>query len=208
MKRIIYQIKPVLGDLEMKVLEKVSDYSSPREVLERLKDEKNYAYTTIMTVLDKLYKKGYLRREKKGKTYYYSLIENYQVLKNNSLRQIVNDGFVYFGVFNFINAETDLTFSYLLDRFMSFFQRPVLKTAMVFSSVLLMVNFVFHIYLEGFFDYFIFLFINPTLLLRFNLVSESISIIEFLFVTIFLFITFKVVFFRKKLPNRYQFKFF
>ncbi len=207
MKRIIYQIKPVLGDLEMKVLERVFDYSSPREVLERLKDEKNYAYTTIMTVLDKLYKKGYLTRERKGKTYYYSLVENYQKLKINSLKKIIADGFFYFGVFNFVNEETNLSLVYILSRVVNFLQRPVLKTAMIFSSILLMINFIFHLYLDGFFDYLSFLFINPSLILKFNLINESLSALEFFFVFTFLAITLKVVF-SKKSFNRYQFKFF
>lgn len=33
------------------------------------------AYTTVMTVLDRLYKKGILSREKVGRSYQYSLVE-------------------------------------------------------------------------------------------------------------------------------------
>lgn len=208
MKRIIYQIKPVLGDLEVKVLKKVSDYSSPREVLERLKDEKNYAYTTIMTVLDKLYKKGYLKREKKGKTYYYSLIENFQELKNNSLKKIVADGFFLFGIFNFVNEETNLSISYLTNQVFDFFQKPVLKTLMIFSSILLTINLIFHLYLDGFFEYLNFLFVNPNLIFQFNLISESLSILEFFFVAIFSIITLRIIFFHKCSSNRYQFRIF
>ncbi len=208
MKRVIYQIKPVLGELEMKVLREVKDNSSPRQVLERLSSHKKYAYTTIMTVLDRLYKKGFLKREKRGKTFYYSLIEDYETLTNNSLKKIITDGFSYFGVFNFINEETNLSLSYFISQAFIFFQKPILKTVMIFSSILLTINLIFHLYLDGLFDYLSFLFINPNLIFQFNLINESLSIFEFFFVTVFLIITLRIVFFNKHSLNRYQFKFF
>lgn len=48
-----------------------------RELVDTLNSnsEKRVAYTTLMTVTDRLYKKGMLYREKKGKTYVYTFRE-------------------------------------------------------------------------------------------------------------------------------------
>ncbi|AQZ70467.1 CopY family transcriptional regulator [[Actinomadura] parvosata subsp. kistnae] len=45
--------------------------SSVRHVLEDLRRDREIAYTTVMTVMDKLYKKGLLRRQPQGKAYIY-----------------------------------------------------------------------------------------------------------------------------------------
>ena len=62
-----------LGELELKVLEEVrrlgeSNVGSVCEVLDR-----SYAYTTVMTTLDRLYKKGLLTRTKSGRAFYYKV---------------------------------------------------------------------------------------------------------------------------------------
>ena len=44
---------------------------SVREVLENLQTERTIAYTTVMTVLDNLHSKGFLRRELEGRAYRY-----------------------------------------------------------------------------------------------------------------------------------------
>jgi predicted transcriptional regulator len=61
-----------LGPLERRVLEaswKLKK-ANVRDVVESLGDE--FAYTTIMTTLDRLYKKGYLDREMQGRAFIYS----------------------------------------------------------------------------------------------------------------------------------------
>lgn len=64
------------GDLEEKVMEAIwrlgnATVSETREFLSKDK----FAHTTIMTILDRLYKKGILTRKKEGKGYrYYPLI--------------------------------------------------------------------------------------------------------------------------------------
>lgn len=42
-----------------------------RHVLEDLRRDRSIAYTTVMTVMDKLHKKGWLRRELVGRAYVY-----------------------------------------------------------------------------------------------------------------------------------------
>lgn len=45
---------------------------SVTEVLDVIRERKSVAYTTVMTILDKLARKGSVRRVKKGKAYFYS----------------------------------------------------------------------------------------------------------------------------------------
>jgi len=60
-----------LGPLEQRVLEAAWKLkrTNVRDVVDALDNE--FAYTTIMTTLDRLYKKGYLDREMNGRAYEY-----------------------------------------------------------------------------------------------------------------------------------------
>ncbi len=62
-----------LGDLEEKVMNVLWSIKkgTVRDVLNQLNKKENFAYTTIMTIMDRLYKKGLLKREKKGLGYVY-----------------------------------------------------------------------------------------------------------------------------------------
>ena len=59
------------GELEEKVMEVLwkNGSGTVREVKENLKED--LAHTTVMTILDRLYKKGYLKRKKEGRGYRY-----------------------------------------------------------------------------------------------------------------------------------------
>ncbi|TMR95794.1 BlaI/MecI/CopY family transcriptional regulator [Nonomuraea basaltis] len=63
-----------LGDLESAIMDRLWSYHRPasvRDVLEDLRRDREIAYTTVMTVMDKLYKKGLLKRHPQGKAYIY-----------------------------------------------------------------------------------------------------------------------------------------
>ncbi|KOG91995.1 CopY family transcriptional repressor [Streptomyces varsoviensis] len=45
-----------------------------REVLEDLQRERSIAYTTVITVMDNLYQKGWVRREVEGRAYRYAAV--------------------------------------------------------------------------------------------------------------------------------------
>lgn len=47
-----------------------------REVLLDLQSERDIAYTTVMTVLDKLFRKGWLRRDQVGRAYRYEAVSS------------------------------------------------------------------------------------------------------------------------------------
>ncbi|WP_431042951.1 BlaI/MecI/CopY family transcriptional regulator [Streptomyces sp. P1-3] len=66
-----------LGDLEDAVMTRVWKWNRPvtvREVLEDLQQERSIAYTTVMTVMDNLHQKGWLRREESGRAYRYEAV--------------------------------------------------------------------------------------------------------------------------------------
>ena len=63
-----------LGETEMEVLHHVWDLgeASVADVHERILDERDVAYTTVMTVMKKLADKGYLTYHKEGRSYIYA----------------------------------------------------------------------------------------------------------------------------------------
>jgi predicted transcriptional regulator len=64
-----------LGQLEASVMGVVWGAEDPvcvEDVRSALASSKEAAYTTIMTTMDRLYKKGFLTRERRGKAYYYT----------------------------------------------------------------------------------------------------------------------------------------
>ncbi|OUZ07213.1 hypothetical protein BHE97_17010 [Aeromicrobium sp. PE09-221] len=66
-----------LGQLETVVMQRLWDWGrsvSVREVVEDLHKERRIAYTTVMTVLDNLHRKGLVHREKHGRAYQYHAV--------------------------------------------------------------------------------------------------------------------------------------
>ena len=65
---------PALGDLEVQVMRMIWARQGPvtvREVLGDLQAERPLAYTTVMTVMGNLVRKGWLRRHEEGRAYRY-----------------------------------------------------------------------------------------------------------------------------------------
>src|SRR3984893_15327056 len=62
------------GELEAVIMERLWDQGRPmlvREMVEDLRDDRALAYTTVMTVMENLYRKGWLRRERDGRAWRY-----------------------------------------------------------------------------------------------------------------------------------------
>ncbi|WP_199432968.1 BlaI/MecI/CopY family transcriptional regulator [Qaidamihabitans albus] len=62
------------GELEAVVMDRVWDSPETitvREVFEALKTTRDIAYTTVMSTMDNLHRKGWLARERKGKAFLY-----------------------------------------------------------------------------------------------------------------------------------------
>jgi predicted transcriptional regulator len=68
-----------LGELEDAVMSRIWKWNRPvtvREVLEDLQKERSIAYTTVMTVLDNLQRKGWVRRHVEGRAYRYEAVSS------------------------------------------------------------------------------------------------------------------------------------
>ncbi|MFC0358835.1 MULTISPECIES: BlaI/MecI/CopY family transcriptional regulator [Kytococcus] len=68
-----------LGDLEQAIMDHLWDHEAPqptgftvRDVHETLGAARDIAYTTVMTVMDRLSRKGFLDRTKQGRAYAYN----------------------------------------------------------------------------------------------------------------------------------------
>src|ERR1700747_2873547 len=62
------------GDREAAIMDRLWEGGRPgrgREVVDDLRDERGLAYTTVMTVMENLYRKGWLRRERDGRAWRY-----------------------------------------------------------------------------------------------------------------------------------------
>ncbi len=68
-----------MGQLEAAVMDRLWSWdhsANVRDVLEDLQRDRTIAYTTVMTVMDNLYQKGFLTRELDGRAYRYSTAES------------------------------------------------------------------------------------------------------------------------------------
>ncbi len=79
-----------LGELECAVLEQVWSQNevTVNDVMVRI--ERPLAYTTIMTTLDRLYRKGLLSRRKKGRAFVYEAACSKQEVQRGIARDLVN----------------------------------------------------------------------------------------------------------------------
>jgi predicted transcriptional regulator len=64
------------GELEAAIMDRLWEMGRPalvREVADGLRPDRPPAYTTVMTVMENLYHKGWLRRERDGRAWRYTL---------------------------------------------------------------------------------------------------------------------------------------
>ena len=62
------------GELEAVIMDRLWEWGRPvlvREMVDDLQRERPLAYTTVMTVMENLYRKGWLRRERDGRAWRY-----------------------------------------------------------------------------------------------------------------------------------------
>lgn len=82
-----------LGELEaavMDVLWQAEDPQSVRDVLTELAPERTLAYTTVMTVLDKLYRKGWVSRQLVRRSYRYRPTSTREEAASQLLRELLD----------------------------------------------------------------------------------------------------------------------
>jgi predicted transcriptional regulator len=67
------------GDLEAVIMDRVWAHDAPvtvRDLFEKLREDRNIAYTTVMSTMDNLHRKGWLARERDGKAYRYTAVSS------------------------------------------------------------------------------------------------------------------------------------
>lgn len=81
-----------LGDLQAAVMDVLWRAHKPlkvREVMAQLNTGKDLAYTTVMTVLDVLHRKGWVRRQLDGRAYRYQPAFDRQLAAAQALRDVL-----------------------------------------------------------------------------------------------------------------------
>lgn len=89
-----------LGELEKEIMEVVWKNKEPitvRFVLESITKNRKIAYTTVMTIMGRLVKKGYLKTEALGKAYIYKAILSKDKFLTKITRQIIRNFVSSFG---------------------------------------------------------------------------------------------------------------
>ena len=83
------------GDLEMVIMHMVWDHDGPvtvRELFGELRQERAIAYTTVMSTMDNLHRKGWLARVKEGKAYRYTATASREEYSARLMREALADG--------------------------------------------------------------------------------------------------------------------
>ena len=95
-----------LSDVEMEVMQQIWDIATPVTVSKLLvvfENNKGWKTSTISTMLERIISKGFLQKEMKGKTNYYSVVVTFEDYQKHEGRNIISS--LYGGsVKNFIAA--------------------------------------------------------------------------------------------------------
>lgn len=89
-----------LGELEKEIMEVVWQSTQPitvRLVFESISKKRKIAYTTVMTIMGRLAKKGYLKTEASGKAYIYKAVLSKDKFLTKVSRQIIRNLISSFG---------------------------------------------------------------------------------------------------------------
>lgn len=84
-----------LGELETAIMDRVWARGAPatvRQIHEDLRESRDSAYTTVMTVMGILHRKGYLRREREGRAWRYEAMASREQCAARLMRQALGEG--------------------------------------------------------------------------------------------------------------------
>ncbi len=97
------------GELEAVVMDRVwnrdPDLVTVREIFEELAEERQIAYTTVMSTMDNLHTKGWLQRERDGRAYRYWATLTREEHTARLMHQALDGG-----------GRSDLVLSYFIER--------------------------------------------------------------------------------------------
>ena len=99
------------GELEAVIMDRLWNWNhaaTVREVLEDLATKRRIAYTTVMTVMDNLYRKGWLTRELDGKAYRYRPVSSREEYSAELMREVLaGSGDEVATLLRFVDRMTD-----------------------------------------------------------------------------------------------------
>jgi predicted transcriptional regulator len=98
------------GELETVIMHRVWDHGAPvtvRELFDKLQQERVIAYTTVMTTMDNLHRKGWLARVKAGKAYRYTATASRAEYSARLMREALDGGGDTQAVLNHFVAQMD-----------------------------------------------------------------------------------------------------
>ncbi len=78
------------GELEAVVMDRVWDHDGPvtvRDLFDKLREARPIAYTTVMSTMDNLHRKGWLARERDGKAYRYTAVASREEYSARLMRE-------------------------------------------------------------------------------------------------------------------------
>jgi predicted transcriptional regulator len=78
------------GELETVLMQRIWDHDGPvtvRDLFDELCQERPIAYTTVMSTMDNLYRKGWLDRERDGKAYRYTPVASREEYSARLMRE-------------------------------------------------------------------------------------------------------------------------
>ena len=104
---------PILGDLERAIMDLTwaRDGLTVRDVVDSLKASRRSAYTTVMTVMNRLVDKGILRRKSDQQSFRYYAAATKEAYLERSSRQAISRFVEYFGdvaIAQFIDVLDDV----------------------------------------------------------------------------------------------------
>ena len=98
------------GDLEAVVMSRLWDHDGTvtvRDVFDELRQERAIAYTTVMSTMDNLHRKGWLARVKDGKAYRYSAVASREEYSARLMREAMAEAGDTEAVLSHFLAEMD-----------------------------------------------------------------------------------------------------
>lgn len=86
-------LRKILGDLETDIMEIIWEKGeiTVRQVYEKLKEKREIAYTTVMTVMSRLADKGLLVKIKVGAAFVYRATSSRQEFTQSTVKKVVNE---------------------------------------------------------------------------------------------------------------------
>src|ERR1700761_6046675 len=98
------------GELETVIMHRVWEHHDPvtvRDLVDELSRERDIAYTTVMTTMDNLHRKGWLDRVRAGKAYRYTATASREEYSARLMREALDGGGAPRAVLSHFVAQMD-----------------------------------------------------------------------------------------------------